>query len=187
MKNLVIILLLIPFFTTAQTHIKNQRFFQFQGGAYNQALPDRGNYSFSVATGKYNSKFNAFSVGFTYQKRLASAFTETDLLSVKIPVEQYFFFGKFETKVYQNASKTFIIKPLFKINLGYHSLNDDNLLLQNTFLITQQSSFILGGGVGMEAEIFNVLIGVESNYNFLNGQQRFATTPYIGYKLHLQP
>lgn len=187
MNNILTIFMLLPMLSMAQTHIKNQRFFQFQAGAYNQILPEKGNVSLSASTGKYNKNFNAFSVGFTYQKKEANAFTATDLLNIDIPVEQYFLFGKFETKVIENASKTFIIKPVVKLNFGYHSINGDNDLLQNNFIISQQSSFILGGGVGMEAEIFNVLLGVESNYNFLNRQQRFATTPYVGYKLHLRP
>lgn len=186
MKKYIILFLLFFYETTAQVHIKKQQFVQFNIGAFDKVLPSLNNQSVSVEFGKYNKKINGSVLGFTYSHKANLLFDTQNQseLSLSIPVDQYIGFYRTDIKLYQNTNSTFFIKALGRINFGYESLNKDKTKIAN-FLLSKNSSFLLGAGTGLEIESTPIVLGIITNFNFLSTVQKFNTYPYIGFRIHL--
>jgi hypothetical protein len=186
MKKAILILCLFPVTLMAQVHIKNQRFLQLNVGSYDNFLPNTTTFSGSLEWGKYSKKLNGSVIGISLNHKKAVGISELDRsnLNFLIPINQYFAYYKTDITLFRDASKVFHIKSTGQVNVGYESINKENRYL-NGHLLSNNSEYLLGVGVGLQLEYSPLLIGVTENINFLSKYQKLGTVPYLGLRVHL--
>jgi hypothetical protein len=168
-----------------QTHIKKQKFFEIQVGAYDNLYPNKDNYSFAVKFGSYGKKLNANTFGIAYNRKNTFLFDDTtsSTMSISIPIEQYVLSYKTDLRLYNNYVNTVFIRGVFGGNLGYESINREKSVIQN-YDLKYRSDYIFGVNLGIEAEFTPFVIGVTENINFVSKYQKLSAIPYIGLRLH---
>lgn len=170
--------------TTAQTHIKNQRFVQFSVGGYDKFIPNFSNYSLTAVAGKYNKKANGLMIGFVYNGKQANGVVSGNTTPLTIPVSQYYGFLRSDIPLFYNPTKTFFIRLTGQVNVGYESINDNDIFFADAYKVENVSDFLLGLGVGTEVEFTPLIVGVNSNLNFVSKYSKLTTLPYLGVRVH---
>ncbi len=170
--------------TTAQVHLKNQRFVQVQIGAFDTVLPDKDNLSATVLLGQYNKRVNGNVFGFTYNSKTVRGVVNDLQTGFTVPVRQYYGFFRTDWPLYYNANRTFFVKATGQANLGYESINNEKKFIAERFEVRSPSGFLAGIGVGAEVEFSPVIIGVGSTLNFLSNYQKVNTLPFVAIRYH---
>jgi hypothetical protein len=187
MRKYIITILTVCFsavLVAAQTHIKNQRFVQFSVGGYDKFAPDLSNYSLTAVAGKYNKKANGVMIGFVYNDKQANGIVNGNTTPLTIPVSQYYGFLRSDIPLFYNPTKTFFIRLMGQLNVGYESINDNNTFFAEAYKVENVSDFLLGFGVGTEVEFTPLIVGVNSNLNFVSKYSKLTTLPYLGVRVH---
>jgi hypothetical protein len=178
MKSFILALALFPALLVGQTHLKNQKFFDFSFGGYDGF--SQKNYSLNIGLGKYNKKSNANSFEFSYARKLAN----TENNAIQISVEQIFVDYKRDFNLLKNYNNTFIFSLFAKANLGYEFINR-NKNIASDYVLANKSDYLLGIDFGQNVEFNNFHLGVANNLNFISLYQKFSVFPYLKYRFHL--
>ena len=185
MRFFFLILFILPILTMGQTHLKGQHYVYVETGAYDSPLPGNDNYSIRLGLGKYSGKAKGNVLFFGFAHKMTQAVAEQGIgAGISVPVNQYYIGFQSELNLLQNASKTFTVKLLGSLTVGYESLNHNNRNISG-YRLEQSSTVLLGIAAGAEIEYRSFMVGFRQGLNLTGNYQKFSSYPYVGLKIHL--
>ena len=141
-----IILIAVPDIS-AQRYLPGQQGVQVIAGSVNGLNPGEGFHG-GIAFSKYAKNTNRWVLGIEY---LEKAYKYKD---IKIPQSQFTLDAGYYLKFFSEHSKTFFLSLGASGIAGYESINWDKKLLFDGATIRNKDSYLYGGAVTLEAEIF---------------------------------
>lgn len=187
MKTLLFTFLLssIAFSTTAQVHLKGQRFIDVQAGLTDGLSPRSGQSGLNVvvSTGQYNRHYNAWKLTFGFtQKRVKVAYKAD-----AIPVRQYAVGWGYELNLWRNPFRTRFVRGIIQPTAFYESVQPhfDRLRPDSSAIgPILNSRFLLGADIGVEVELSPIVFSIRQRWHPKSSVQPFHTLLNIGWRFH---